>query len=184
MRQERSIVWAMCICLIAVTALQEATPSYGQQRRSIAERRQRPGQGFWANQRASRNLRHARDYSQSLYRYSLGVEIMQPDVARSESEELGAKLEATKKELAAIRKEVGDDNEVQAALQAIEDHLTKATAKHKELHAECCKEKVDGAVCAICTNDIIKELEKAMAEHAALQRHLELKAQGREKDEK
>lgn len=183
MRQERSIVWAMCICLIAVTALQDAATSYGQQRRSVAERRQRPGQGFWANQRASRNLRHARDYSQSLYSYSRGVEAMQPEVAKSESEELGRKLEATKKELDAVSKEVGDDKDAQAALKTIGDHLNKAMVKHKELHTECCKEEVDGTVCAMCTSEITKELEKATAEHTALQRYLELKAQNKEDDE-
>lgn len=107
---------------------------------------------------------------------------MQPEVAKSESEELGKKLEVTKKELATISKEVGDDKDAQAALKAIEGHLNNAMAKHKELHAECCKDKVDSMVCAMCTSEITKELEKAMAEHAALQRYLELKAQSKNEE--
>lgn len=101
-------------------------------------------------------------------------------MTKSESEELGEKLEATNKALTAVSKKVGDDKDAQPALETIEGHLNKAMAKHKELHTECCKENVDGTVCTMCTSKITKELEKAMAEHAALQRYLELKAQSHE----
>lgn len=49
----------------------------------------------------------------------------------SEAEELGEKLEATKKVLTAVSKEVGDDKDAPAALETIGGHLNKAMAKHK-----------------------------------------------------
>lgn len=182
MRCTHSTMAFLLLGLAATMVLADVPAVSAQQRRPIAERRQRPGQGFWANQRASRNLQHARDYSQSLYRYSRGVETMEPEVAKSESEELGRKLVATKKEIDAVSKKIGDDKDAQASLKMIGDHLNKAMAKHKELHTECCKEEVDGTVCAMCTSEITKELEKAAAEHAALQRYLELKAQNKDND--
>ena len=41
---------------------------------------------------------------------------------------------------------------------------------------ECCKETVDGMVCAMCASKIVKELDKAAAEHEALVREMEIDA--------
>lgn len=150
-----------------------AQPSGIHRSRSARDRRQRPGKGFWANQRASRSLRHARDYSRDLYLYSRQAVVVSPTVAKAESENLGRNIDLAKKEVAAIRKEYEGNKEVASALAGIDKHIAKAAETHKSLHEECCKDKPDGHVCASCCSDITKELDKALAEHAALIRKLE-----------
>ena len=50
------------VALFTVSSLAAPPASaQGKQIRSTAERRQHPGGGFWANQRTSRNIQHARD---------------------------------------------------------------------------------------------------------------------------
>jgi len=151
-----------------------AAPRTGTQRsRSTTQRRQRPGKGFWANQRASRSLRHARDYSRDIYRYSRQAEIISPQVARAEVQNLGRNINLAKKEIAVVRNGFEGNKEVISALAAIDKHIAKAAETHKKLHEECAKDAPDGHMCASCCSDITKELDKALAEHAALIRKLE-----------
>ena len=117
--------------------------------RSATDRRLRPGKGFWASQRASRSLRHARDYSRDLYRYSRQAVVVSPQVAKAESENLGRNINLAKKEVAAVRKEFEGNKEVISALAAIDKHIAKAAETHKNLHEECCKNKPDGQVCFV-----------------------------------
>ncbi|WP_278470007.1 hypothetical protein [Gimesia maris] len=133
--------------------------------------------------RSSRNMNHARDYSRDLYYYTRDAQTIDPELARSESTELARNIDATKKELATIRKEYAGDKEVLASLKVIEDHLTNATAQHKTLHAECQMDTFDRTAGMKCCSDITKELEKAMAEHAALMRKLEIKELANSKKE-
>lgn len=147
-----------------------------QRPRSPIERRLHPGRGFWENQRASRSIRHARDYSRDLYRYSRDARVVRPEVAKSESEELGRNIDKAKKGLTAVGKQYVGDKDVQAALETINKHIAKAAEVHKQLHEECCKDAPDGGVTMHCCSQITKELDKAAAEHAALLRTLEQRA--------
>lgn len=165
----------ICFALVAMLIVADASTAWGQRPRSAIERRLHPGRGFWANQRAYRNMRHARDYSQSIYTYSRDAATIEPEVAKSESERLGQDIAGAEKELAIARKEAGQDKETLAALGVVEKHLAKAAEMHKALHEECCKDDVDGGVCAKHCSEITKELEKALAEQAALIRSHELK---------
>lgn len=133
--------------------------------------------------RASRNMSYARDYSRDLYYYTRDAHTIDPEIATSESTELGRNIDATKKELATIRKEYAGDKEVLTSLKIIEDHLTNAAAQQKTLHAECQRDTFDGTAGMTCCSDITKELEKAMAEHAALLRKLEIKELAKSKKE-
>jgi len=183
MNYERKHLLSLCVLIAALCAV--STPSIAwAQRDAGAKARGEFGKGFWSNQRASRNLRHARDYSRGFYLYSRDAGTIQPEVARSESTELGRNIDAAKKELAAVREEYAGDKEVLASLEVIEDHLAKAAAQHKTLHAECQQDTVDGTVGMECCNVITKELEKALAEHAALIRKLEIKAGSEETKDK
>lgn len=176
MSYERRTLPSWCLLVVAMVAL--AVPSTGlAQRDAGAKARGEYGKGFWSNQRASRNLRHARDYSRDFYQYSRSVRTIQPEIAKSESAELGRNIEAANQELANIVKEYAADKAVQERVKVIEGHLAKAAAQHKMLHAECQKDSVDGTVSMECCSEITKELEKAIAEHAALMRTLETQAE-------
>jgi hypothetical protein len=149
-----------------------AVPSPAMAQRDAGAKARGDFSPFWSNQRASRSMRHARDYSDGLYRYSRESKTVAPEVAKSESEELGRQIANAKKHVADVRKEVGDDKKAATALDSIQKHLDTAAASHAMLHEECCKATVNGQVCSDCCSDITKELEKAMAEHDALVRKL------------
>lgn len=141
-----------------------------------AKMRDDPRLGFWSNQRAARNLRHARDYSRGFYVYSRDAHHVQPGIAKSESTELGRNIESAKKELGIVREQYSEDKEVLDSLAVIEEHLRKASDQHKTLHAACQKDEINPMVGMECCNVITQELEKAMAEHAALMRQLEIRS--------
>jgi len=138
--------------------------------------RLRPGTS-WANQRTSRHVRHARDYSRDIYRYSRGAGHINPVIAKAESEELGRNITKAKQAFATACQEKGNDETTIASLKSIEKHLASAENEHKVLHAECCKSSVDGKVSMSCCSSITLDLEKAQAEHNALLRSLEMKAE-------
>lgn len=183
MYYKRQALLSLCVVIVAMVALSGPSIALAQ-RDAGAKARGDFGKGFWSNQRASRNMRHARDYSRGFYRYSRDARTIQPEVAKTESAELGRNIDAAKKELGTVREEYAADKEVLASLQVIDDHLAKAAAQHKTLHAECQKDTVDGTAGMECCNIITKELEKAMAEHAALMRKLEIKAGSEETKDK
>lgn len=161
----------LCIAIATIAGLTVTQDAVAQQRiRSTAERRQHPGKGFWENQRASRSIQHARDYSRDLYRYSREAQVVSPEVAKAESVELGRNIERAQKELTTVGKQHANDKQVQTALESINKHIAKAAEVHKTLHEECCKDAPDGGVTMHCCSEITKELEKAAAEHAALLR--------------
>ena len=140
----------------------------------VGEARLHPG--TWGNQRASRSIGHARNYSQDIYRYSRDAERVEPSVTKSESEELGRNIAKAQKDMTVARQEAGNDVAALATLKSVEQHLAAAAEHHKMLHEECCKESVDGSVCMKHCSEILLELDKAQAEQDALIRALEIKA--------
>lgn len=129
-----------------------------------------------SNKRTSRSVQHARSYSRGIYEYSRDADKIDPAVTKSESEELGHNITKAQKDLAAAKKEAGDDAKTLATLKAVEQHLTAAAEHHKMLHEECCKNEVDGSVCMKHCNQILLELDKAQAEQDALIRSMEIEA--------
>ncbi len=176
MNRKRVIWFGSFLAAFAIVLAAGAKPAFSQ-RDAGAKIRGDSGVGFWSNQRAARSMRHARDYSRDLYDYSRDARAIQPEVAKSDSANLGRNIESAKNELTHVRKEQAGDKDVLAALAIIEEHLAKATEHHKTLHAACQKDTVDAAVGMECCNVITVELEKALAEHGALMRKLEIKGQ-------
>jgi len=166
------LIWVMMITLVvtAAPAIALAQKSGGG---VTGGDRLRPG--TWGNQRASRSIQHARDYSRDMYRYSRDAEQVVPSVAKSESEELGRNISKAQKEVTAARQEVGKDAAALATLKSVEQHLAAAEKHHKMLHEECCKDSVDGSVCMKHCSQILLELDKAQAEQDSLIRDMELK---------
>tara|TARA_R110002124_G_scaffold223994_1_gene389449 strand:- start:32 stop:589 length:558 start_codon:yes stop_codon:yes gene_type:complete len=180
MKHTHVTLTGVCLAFVAMVMLSNDLSAFTQHR--SRKYMGKPHYGS-SNQRASRSMSHARDYSRDLYYYARDAHIIDPKIAKSESTELGRNIEATKKELATIRKEYAGDKEVLASLKLIEDHLKNATTQHKTLHTECQMDTFDGNAGMKCCSDITKELEKAMAEHAALMRKLEIKELAKSKKE-
>lgn len=143
--------------------------------RSPAERRQNPGGGFWANQRASRNIQHARNYSQSIQRYATQAPVIRPQVTQAESQLLGNQIQSIQREMVVIRDQNVSTPKVVEQVKAIETKLSKAADTQEMLHAECCKDSPDGKVCGDMAAKITATLDQVAKDHAKL-----MKAMGHE----
>jgi hypothetical protein len=176
MTNERNLWVRLCVVALTAAVLVGASESMAQSQRKspgglTGGARQHPG--TWNNQRASRSIRHASDYSRDISSYARGVDRIAPAIVKSESEELGRIIAQGQKEIAAARELAGADTDAQTAYKSIDGHLSAAAKHHAMLHEECCKDSVDGNVCAKCCNDILMELDKAKAEHDALIKSME-----------
>lgn len=170
---ERTRVWSVLSLTAMVLATAFAAVEVSAQKpRSAAERRQHPGQGFWANDRAARRLTHARDYSTGIGSYATRAQIVQPAVTKSESEEVGRNLAAAGRELRVVRKAVADDKAAIATIDSLSKQLAVAEKQFELMNAECCKASVDGQATSKCCADLSSTLDEIIEEHAALMKSL------------
>jgi hypothetical protein len=179
MSAERTKVMLVGMAIIVAVLAVESNNALAQQSGGgvVGGDRLRPGTaGTAGNQRASRSIRHARNYSRDMYRYSRDAERVEPSVAKSDSEELGRNIAKAQKEMTAARQEARNDAAALATLKSVEQHLAAAAVHHKLLHEECCKDSVDSGVCMKHCNQILLGLDKAQAEQDSLIRALEMKA--------
>lgn len=130
------------------------------------------GASFFANQRTSRNLQHARDYSRGIQRYTTQSSIVQSDVTKAESEMLGQQLQSIKRDLGIVRGEHATNPKVVEQVKKIETQLSQANAIQKSLHDECCKSSPDAKMCAEMCNKIQFSLDAMKKEHDKLLKEL------------
>lgn len=173
-------VAAMALCLACVLAI--PTSAHAQNVRSSVDRHTHPEGGFFENQRTSRTINHAQDYSNQMYQYSRSVPTVMPQVMKSESQMLGQNIVYAQQQCATIQHQVKAVPANVESVKLISQHLAKAAELHKELDMECCKATVDGKATAKCCSNITKELEKAAAEHSALSRQMDQEAGHDSKD--
>lgn len=133
------------------------------------------GASFFSNQRASRNIQHARNYSQSIQRYTTQVPVIQPQVTQAESQLLGNQIQSIQREMVVIRDQNASTPQVVEKVKAIETKLSKAADTQEMLHAECCKDSPDGKVCGDMAAKITATLDQVAKDHAKL-----MKAMGHE----
>lgn len=170
---------AVILTALAMAMPMDALAQRGQSRGGLTGGdRLRPGSH--ANQRVSRSVSHARDYARDIYHYSRVPNVIEPSVAKSESEELGKRITEAQQDLSVVGNELGNDAAARDNLKSIQDHLAAAQRQHAMLHEECCKDSVNGLTCMKHCNQILLELDKAQAEHDALIRSLEIHAQSNE----
>ena len=96
--------FVLSLAFVAGLALAIPQVSHAQSRinDSIARKNGAP---FWANQRTSRNIQHARDYSRGMQRYATQAQVIQPTVTQAESQMLGQQLQAIQRDMAIVRQE-------------------------------------------------------------------------------
>ena len=171
---------AMTLCLAGMYAI--PTSAYAQNVRSSVDRHTHPEGGFFENQRTSRTINHAQDYSNQMYQYSRSVPTLMPQVMKSESQMLGQNIVYAQQQCATVQQRVKAVPANVESVKLISQHLAKAAEWHKELDMECCKATVDGKITAKCCSNITKELDKAAAEHSALTRQMDQEASHDSKD--
>ncbi|XZE22629.1 hypothetical protein SH449x_002567 [Pirellulaceae bacterium SH449] len=155
---------AASIALVAGLAL--AFPQVTQAQSRINDKVSRNnGAGFWANQRTSRNIQHARDYSTGIQRYATHSPMIQTQVTQGESQMLGQQLQAIQRDLVIVREEHGANPKVLQHVKKMETQLGQATTIQKSLHEECCKQSPDGKVCAEMCSKMHASLEELKKEH-------------------
>ncbi len=130
------------------------------------------GAGFWANQRTSRNIQHARDYSAGIQRYATQAPVIQPQVTQAESQMLGQQLQAIQRDLVIVRDEHKSNPKVVEQVKKIETQLVQATTVQKSLHEECCKTSPDGKMCAEMCSKVHASLDEMKKEHDKLLKEL------------
>jgi hypothetical protein len=138
------------------------------------------GPAGYSARAAGQRMHQAREYSQHLYEYArpAPAQSIPIVVTKVEAEHIGQTLHAAAQNLAVVKKdaEKTNDKAILKKLELIDAHLAKATEHHKMMNIECCKDKVDGEAVAGRCDDLITELDKAIAEHASLIRLLGGKA--------
>ncbi len=130
------------------------------------------GAGFWANQRTSRNIQHARDYSTGIQQYATHAPTIQPQVTQAESQMLGQQLQAIQRDLVIVREEHKASPKVVEQVKKMETQLGQATTIQKSLHEECCKTSPDGKMCAEMCGKIHASLDELKKEHDKLLKEL------------
>lgn len=158
------------VAFLGVSAV--AMQADAHEKRSVAERRQQPGKGLWANERASRHLGHARYYASGLGSYASAARSVQPRIAKSESALIGSNLAAVSKELRTVRKEVATDESAAAAIARLTTRLAQAKEQFKVLKAECSNATIDGSATMACCSKLTETLDQIIDEHGQLMTRL------------
>jgi hypothetical protein len=131
-------------------------------------------------QGAGTRIGHAREYTQQLYTYAQGCPTgtLQPPIVKQESEQIGNTIQAARQNLDSVKKvaATAKDEDILKRIESIDKHLVAAADHHKMLHMECCKDEAGNEAIGNCCSDLMTELDKALAEHAALIRQLKPKA--------
>ena len=130
------------------------------------------GAPFFANQRTSRNIQHARDYSRGIQRYATQAQVIQPTVIQAESQMLGQQLQAIQRDMMIVRQENASNPKVVEQVKKIETQVSQATSVQKSLHEECCKSSPDGKMCAEMCGKIHASLDEIKKEHDKLLKEL------------
>lgn len=126
------------------------------------------GKGFWENQRTSRSIQHARDYSRSLGNYTTQDAVINPAITHAESQILGMQVQGIQRDADIVRQAYVDNPQVVEQVKVIHNKLTKASETQEILHAECWKDMPDGKVCGDMATKLTTALEEVSKDHAKL----------------
>ncbi len=164
-QQFKKFVWSLA-AIVTLTALSSQVVSAQSKINDSVSRHN--GAPFWANQRTSRNIQHAQDYSRSIGRYTTQAPKINPVITQSESQMLGMQIQGIQRDMGIVRESHVDNPQVVAQVKVIDDKLAKASETQKMLHAECCKDTPDGKVCGDMATKLTRTLDEVAKDHAKL----------------
>jgi len=161
----KKFVWGLA-AIFALTALSSQVVSAQSSINDSVSRKN--GAPFFANQRTSRNIQHARDYSRSIGSYTTQAPKINPVITQSESQMLGMQIQGIHRDMGIVRESHVDNAKVVAQVKVIDENLVKATETQTMLHAECCKDTPDGKVCGDMATKLTSTLDAIAKDHAKL----------------
>lgn len=171
MRSECFGKFVIPLAIVAGLTLTYPQVSYGQTGINDKVARNN-GASFFANQRSSRNIQHARDYSHGIQSYTTHAQVIQPLLTQAESQMLGQQLKALERDMLIVREEHASNPKVVEQVKTIEKQLSQASEAHTGLHAECCKTIPDGKTCAEMCRKINSSLDQLKKDHDKLLKEL------------
>jgi hypothetical protein len=130
------------------------------------------GASFWANERTSRNIQHARDYSRGIQRYSTQSPMVYSQVLQPETQMLGQQLQSIQRDMVIVKKECESMPKAVEQVKKVETQVAKAVAAQATLHEECCKTSPDGKTCENMSTKLTAALNELKAEHDKLLKEL------------
>ncbi|MCA9076952.1 MAG: hypothetical protein KDA93_18140 [Planctomycetaceae bacterium] len=166
---QRVFCVGMALLVLAVT-MQDASA----QKRSVADRRQHPGKGFWSNQAASRRMGHALDYSRGLSNYARQAQTVDHGFATSQVEEIGRNISVAEQQLSVVRKEAqqSGDKQTVADIDQIAKDLTAASTAHADCEKHCQQANLDTTKLDRSAGEVTKSLESAAQRHQQMMKRL------------
>jgi hypothetical protein len=130
------------------------------------------GASFWANQRTSRNIQHARDYSRGIQQYSTRAPMVYSNVLQPETQMLGQQLQCIQRDLGIVRQENASKPIVVEQVKKLEAQVAKVQTVQKSLDEECCKASPNGKHCGDMSSKLLTSLEEMKKEHDKLLKEL------------
>ncbi len=152
----------LCIT-VATIAMAVIVQDAMAQKRSVADRRQHPGVGYWTQQSSSRRIGRGLSYSRGLSDYAQRSKTLQPEFAKSHVEEIGRNITIAQKELPIQRKEaeVSGDKATMADIDKITKDLKAATEAHANCKEHCEKGHIDTVQLSESAAKVTKALQAA-----------------------
>ena len=92
---------------------------------------------------------------------------------KSEWQMLGQNIVYDQQQCATVQQQVKAISTNVEFVKLFSQYLAKDAESHEEIDMEYSKATVDGKACAKCCSNILKELDKAAAEHNALTRQMD-----------
>ena len=130
---------------------------------------------YWPAQASRRYIESARNYAQSVQTYVAKTTQPEPSVVKEFKTELGRYLDDSQKHLTSMKKDFANDKDAIAGIEGIEKELAAAVNHNKEM-VTCCEHQTFDKIKAMeCCTDLVKQLDKVHADHAALMKKLAAK---------
>jgi hypothetical protein len=164
-QQFKKFVWSLA-AIVSLTTLSSQVVSAQSRINDKVSRSN--GAPFFANQRTTRNIQHARDYSRSIGQYTTQAPTINPVITQSESQMLGMQIQGIQRDMGIVRESHVNDPQVVAQVKVIDEKLVKAAETQKMLHAECCKDSPDGKVCGDMATKLTSTLDEVGKDHDKL----------------
>jgi flagellar motility protein MotE (MotC chaperone) len=162
----------LCLTLAAGLVLAAAPNFAAAQQDAGAKIR---GDVYWPSRASSRYVESARNYAQDVQSYFAKTPQPEPSVVKEIKAELGRYLDEAQKHYVTMKKDFAADKETVAAVEGLEKQLAAAIDHNKAMITCCENQKFDKIATMSCCTDLVKQLDKVHADHAALMKKLSQK---------
>ncbi len=111
------------------------------------------GASFFANERTSRNLQHARSYTRGIQRYSTQAPVIQPQISQAESQMLGQQLQSIQRDLVIVTRMSMPATKVVEQVKKMERNLVKPHRFRRVCMRNAARHRLTGNLCGNVRKD-------------------------------